>query len=209
MYKVAARFSLKNSSCLNGISLKKSVLSAKRYISNTPEFTVDHLVIGGGVVGLAVAERLSRHSKSSTILVEKNSRIGEETSSRNSEVIHAGLYYPEDSLKTSLCIRGKNMLYDFCKEYSVPHSQITKWVVAKNEEQAEYLIRLEEKAKRLNVPVEFISLKDRERLEPAVKAREALVSPTTGIVDSHGLMERLEWLINENGADIACMTSVE
>ncbi|KAF4975576.1 hypothetical protein F66182_17550, partial [Fusarium sp. NRRL 66182] len=89
-------------------------------------------VIGGGVVGLAIARQLAARQGTSTILLEKHDAVGTETSSRNSEVIHAGIYYPADSLKTRLCIDGKNKLYAYCAEKQIPYKNTKKWIVAQN-----------------------------------------------------------------------------
>ena len=134
-------------------------LSLLRSVDDVPVVEVDHLVIGGGVVGLAVAARLQRmatpsffHSsysssssplrptstantngkstRLSVLLVDKNAYLGEEASSRNSEVIHAGLYYPNESWKTRLCVRGKHLLYDYCRKRGIAHRQCGKWIVS-------------------------------------------------------------------------------
>jgi hypothetical protein len=163
-----------------------------------------HLVIGGGVVGLAIASSLSS-SGGGTVLVEKNKLVGEETSSRNSEVIHGGLYYPPESLKTKLCIRGKQLLYQLLssKTSAIPYSQIGKWVIAQDEKEHEYLVQLLEKGKRLGIPLEFVPSSDIPKLEPNLRAKEALHSPTTGIIDSHSLMSHLQANLSNNGGDIA------
>ncbi|KAJ1674186.1 hypothetical protein EV182_003789, partial [Spiromyces aspiralis] len=174
--------------------------------SAVPDFTVDHLIIGAGVIGLAVAERLSRRAESTTLLAEKNARIGEETSSRNSEVIHTGLYYPTDSLKARLCIEGKQMLYDYCRAHNIPHASVGKWVVAQNDTQCEYLHRLQDKLRGLGVPVHLISSERMREQEPHIKGQASLVSPTTGIIDTHSLMGMLQGQIGDNGGDIALNT---
>ncbi len=94
-------------------------------------------VIGGGAVGLAIARKLVQREGASTVLIEKNGAVGMETSSRNSEVIHAGIYYGMDSLKTKLCIRGREMMYDLCKKYNIPHKNLGKWIVAQTDQQWE------------------------------------------------------------------------
>ncbi|ELR21408.1 L-2-hydroxyglutarate dehydrogenase, mitochondrial precursor, putative [Acanthamoeba castellanii str. Neff] len=167
-----------------------------RVMRPAADLSVKHLVIGGGVVGLATAARLSREG--STILLEKNTVLGEEVSARNSEVLHAGLYYPEDSLKTKLCILGKLMLTEACKQYSLPWKNTGKWVVAQNDEESKFLADLEVKAKRLGVPLHFISEATRLAEEPKVRCKEALVSPSTGILDSHAIMQFFEGRITAN-----------
>lgn len=150
-----------------------------------------HTVIGAGAVGLAIASNLVKMSpKHKVLLIEKNEEYGQETSSRNSEVIHAGLYYPPDSLKTKMCIRGKEMIYE--RREAIPLKQCGKWVVAQNEQEMEYLHKLHYKARHLGVPTEFIPPNLAKVDEPAVTARcGVLNSPTTGIVSAHGLMDFL------------------
>ncbi|KDQ64930.1 hypothetical protein JAAARDRAFT_167704 [Jaapia argillacea MUCL 33604] len=185
-----------------------------RFKYKSPESVVDFLVVGGGVVGLAVAQRLSeRFPNKSTFLVERHSRAGEETSSRNSEVIHAGLYYPPDSLKTRLCLRGRQMIYDRCQKYNIPHRKTGKLVVAEDHQRS-YIESLHAKALKLSwpphspshnpthnvLPTELISGDKVHEMEPNLSKNivAALWSPETGIVDSHGLMESLEKDIMES-----------
>ncbi|KAI8929200.1 FAD dependent oxidoreductase [Entophlyctis helioformis] len=150
-------------------------------------------VIGSGVVGLAVAQRLSASKPAAqTLLVDRWPHFGAETSSRNSEVIHAGIYYPDDSLKTRLCIRGRELLYTTCKQQRIPHSNVGKWIVAVSASQAEELERLHRKAAGLGVHTHFIAQSLASEMEPAVKAHSVLVSSTTGIIDSHAFMQYLE-----------------
>lgn len=129
-------------------------------------------------------------------------------SSRNSEVIHAGIYYPPSSLKTSLCIRGNRLLYQFCAQADIPHRAVGKWIVAQTPKQYDYLLTLKQKADLLGVPVRFLSRREMHA-EPAVRASEALLSPTTGIVDSHALMACLAANIAAAGGDVALRSGVE
>jgi len=118
--------------------------------------------------------------------------VGTETSSRNSEVIHAGLYYGPDSLKTKLCIRGKELLYDLCRKQEIPHRNTGKWIVAQDEEQFEKLQKVHEHSKHINVPTRFVSVEDGKQREPDVQAKAGILeSPTTGIIDSHTYMQYL------------------
>ncbi|OBZ76698.1 L-2-hydroxyglutarate dehydrogenase, mitochondrial [Grifola frondosa] len=190
-----------------------------------PEYAVDYLVVGGGVIGLAVAQRLAeRFPTKSTILVERHDRAGEETSSRNSEVIHAGLYYPPDSLKTRLCLRGRTLMYDRCSKYNVPHKKTGKLVVAR-EQQRSYIEALHAKAKKLEwpghsspgdrkipvLPTELISGDDARQLEPGLCKGivAALWSPETGILDSHSFMESLEKdILETDGGELVYSTRV-
>ncbi|KAI8345277.1 FAD dependent oxidoreductase [Choanephora cucurbitarum] len=185
-------------------------LRKKAYFSTirTADLELDNIVVGAGVVGLAIGERLTRERPSeSTIVIEKNKRIGEETSARNSEVIHAGLYYPEQSLKTKLCIEGKHKLYDLLKETTIGYRQLGKWVVAQNEEQRLYLEGLHQKASRLGIETYFLNQAKAHELEPEIRAHSVMVSPSTGIIDSHQYMDYLEQKISQNG-DVALNTSV-
>ncbi|KAG0221921.1 hypothetical protein BGX31_009477 [Mortierella sp. GBA43] len=199
---------IKNSFSSNRVLASPAIHTPKE----TTQYEVDHLVIGAGVVGLAVAERLAARGAGSTLLVDKNSGAGQETS----EVIHAGLYYPVDSLKTKLCIRGNELMYDFCEKYNVEHQQITKWVVGKSDADVEYLEALSKKAhalllptKRMPGPPTYMLTQDQMlSQEPHVKGKIALVSPRTGIVDAHGLMQTLEARIQDHGGMIAFQCEV-
>ncbi|KAJ1817037.1 hypothetical protein LPJ60_005042, partial [Coemansia sp. RSA 2675] len=168
---------------------------------------VDHLVIGAGVVGLAAGRQLAQRS-GSTLVVDKNRQFGMETSSRNSEVIHAGIYYPRDSLRTRVCIEGKHRLYEYCQRQGVSHQRVGKWVVAQGNEQLEYLYALRRHCAELGVPAEIIGSAAALKEEPLVRADAALVSPTTGIVDSHELMSALLRDLAESGGTFAPNTSV-
>ncbi|KAJ2857280.1 hypothetical protein J3B02_001113 [Coemansia erecta] len=170
---------------------------------------VDHLVVGAGVVGLAVARELSQKrnsNSSSTLLIDKNQHFGMETSSRNSEVIHGGIYYPKHSIRTRLCIYGKALIYEYCAKNDIPYKRIGKLVVAQNEEQAEYLYRLDRHCAEIDVPAEVVSQKRVLEMEPSVSAYLALHSPTTGIIDTHAFMTSLLKDLTDNGADFAAST---
>ncbi|KXS21076.1 FAD dependent oxidoreductase [Gonapodya prolifera JEL478] len=157
-----------------------------------PDYEVDHLVIGAGVVGLAVAERLTRTVNTTTLVLERHSLTGSESSARNSEVIHAGIYYPPESLKTRLCIRGREMMYDVCARHNIPHRKCGKWIVAQDEAELAALGAIHDRGTSLGVPLRFLSLSEREEKEPLVRAAAgALESPESGIVDSHALMQFL------------------
>lgn len=166
---------------------------------------VDVLIIGGGVVGLAVAAELSKQFNDiSLVLLERHSKFGQETSSRNSEVIHAGIYYPTGSLKASLCVEGNKRLYQFCKEWDIPHQRIEKLVIARNENEIPALEVLLAQG-RMNGVQDLVLLDKNQitNLEPNITASAAILSPSTGIIDSHKLMLRLEWMALEQGAIIA------
>lgn len=160
-------------------------------VKRSADFT--HAVIGGGVVGLAIARKLQARDDASTVLIEKHESVGTETSSRNSEVIHAGIYYGTDSLKTKLCLRGKGLLYDLCKTHSIPHRNTGKWIVAQDATQMDALQKVHDFAKSIGVPIHFVTKEKAEEREPDVRCEAGVLeSPSTGIVDSHSLMQYLE-----------------
>lgn len=173
-----------------------------------------HVVIGGGVVGTAIAAKLAADSSknnvaSSVLLLERNDLLGSETSARNSGVIHAGLYYAQDSLRERLCIKGKNMLYELAKTNPIDLKKCGKWVVAQDAKQEEYLISILAKGKRLGIPLEFVPLNKARELEPAVRANAAILnSPSTGIIDPHSVVNHSESQIQKYGADIALNSAV-
>lgn len=168
-----------------------------------------HVVVGGGAVGLSIAARLSRRAANSVLLLERHTELGTETSSRNSEVIHAGIYYPTDSLRMKLCVRGKDLIYEAGKKYGVELQNCGKWIVAQTDKEADYLNKLYERSKETGVPLDWVNPDKAKRLEPSVIARKAILSsPTTGIVSAHSLMKLYEAEIESNGAEVALGTSV-
>jgi len=169
---------------------------------------VDAIVIGAGVVGLAVARALSNLGKE-VIIVEADKAIGMGTSSRNSEVIHAGIYYPQGSLKAKLCVEGKNMLYDFCDSHGVPYKRLGKLIVATSSDQIKSLKAIEIKAKNNGVDdLIWLDKTEIKKREPNLKAEAALLSPSTGIVDTHAFMLALQGDAEENGAMLALNSPV-
>ena len=154
--------------------------------------TVDAVVVGAGVVGLAVARALALAGRE-TLLVERESAIGTGISSRNSEVIHAGLYYPRGSLKARLCVAGRARLYAYCASHGVAHRRCGKLVVATAPEQLAGLAELAGRARANGVDeLRMLDAAEARALEPALACHGALLSPSTGIVDSHGLMLALQ-----------------
>ncbi|MCB1648266.1 MAG: NAD(P)/FAD-dependent oxidoreductase [Pseudomonadales bacterium] len=157
---------------------------------------MDHVnlcIVGAGVVGIAAAEAFSRHegANASIVLLEQNERFGQQTSSRNSEVIHAGLYYPPGSLKASLCREGNALLYAFCSRYGIAHRRLGKFILAQAGEE-DSLLALEKNAMANAVNnLSWTSAASLHKQEPLLRAAAALFSPDTGIVDSHGLMDTL------------------
>lgn len=162
------------------------------------ESSVDIAIIGAGVVGLAIAYELSKSTGKSIAVLEKNKRYGQETSSRNSEVIHAGLYYPAEMLKTSLCLEGNQLLYQFCAEHRVAHKRLGKLIVAQQPEERSELEKLYQNALRNDVEIEYLDQQRIAALEPDIDVVEALYLPATGIIDSHGLMQQLFYLGKAN-----------
>ena len=150
---------------------------------------VDIAIIGAGVVGLAVSYILSDADKD-ILVIEKNSSFGQETSSRNSEVIHTGIYYPRGSLKSETCIRGKELLYELCSKHSIPHKKLGKLIVASGKEETAKLDNIYKNAKECGIKnLRFLEKKDVRKMEPDVAGEVFLFSPETGIVDSHSLMK--------------------
>ncbi len=166
------------------------------------EEKVDIAIIGAGVIGLAIAAELSAQRPGrSVIMLEKNSQFGQETSSRNSEVIHAGIYYPTGSLKARLCVEGKELLYRFCEKWSIPYRRCGKLIVANKPEEEESLQQLLEQAAANGVEdLSLLTGSQIRRLEPNISATKAIYSPSTGIINSHRLMARLEQNALQNGA---------
>jgi L-2-hydroxyglutarate oxidase LhgO len=161
---------------------------------------MDCVVLGAGVVGLAVARELAMAGRE-VLLAEAAEAIGTGTSSRNSEVIHAGIYYPQGSLKARLCVAGKHMLYDYCAAHGIPHKRLGKLIVAVTPEQAAGLDQIAERARRNGVDDLYrIGGAEAQALEPALRCAAALVSPSTGIVDSHALMLALQGDAENHGA---------
>ncbi len=160
-------------------------------------------IIGAGVIGLAIANELSK-DYNDIFVIERHKKFGQETSSRNSEVIHAGIYYPQNSLKAKLCVKGNKLLYDFCRKYEVEHLNCGKFIVATNQEEAEQLKAIKLKAKANGVGnMTLLSGKEVNEKEPHVKAIKGLFSPNTGVINASGYMKRLESLSIINGIEFS------
>jgi L-2-hydroxyglutarate oxidase LhgO len=159
-------------------------------------------IIGAGVVGLAIAEKISEGNQN-VFLIEKHPSFGQETSSRNSEVIHAGIYYTKDSLKARLCVEGKKLLYEYCRKFDIPHNNCGKLIVATTEEEITVIEGIRQTA--IKNGVDDLQVLDRDQiaeLEPHIFALKALFSPSTGIIDSHSLMKRFETNYINNGGQV-------
>ena len=164
---------------------------------------IDIVVVGAGVVGLAVARAFALDGRD-VIVLEKNAAIGEETSSRSSEVIHAGLYYPPGSLKARLCVRGRDALYRYCAEKGIAHRRCGKIVVAVADEQRTELESLRARAAENGVQdLRWLDAEELASLEPEVEGVAGLLSPSTGIIDSHALMLALLGDIEQAGGQLA------
>lgn len=154
------------------------------------KYTAEILIIGAGVAGLAAARELSKNFKN-IILIEKNLNLGQEISSRNSEVIHAGIYYPKESLKSRLCIRGKELLYEYLKTNKINFNKCGKYIISTNEDESEHLNLIYKNAHHCGV--DDLSYIDFSQVRyPFINAHKAIVSPSSGIFDSHGFMQTLK-----------------
>ncbi|MBU1211384.1 MAG: NAD(P)/FAD-dependent oxidoreductase [Alphaproteobacteria bacterium] len=172
----------------------------------TPD--IETIVVGGGVVGLAAARSLAARGME-VMLIERHDRTGTETSSRNSEVIHAGLYYPKDSLRARLCVAGRHQLYEFAAENGVAVNRCGKLVVATGEEDLASLERIAQRAQANGVcDIAMLDGAAAQRLEPEVACIAALHSPSTGVIDSHGLITALEGHLTAGGGSIVLSTEV-
>jgi L-2-hydroxyglutarate oxidase LhgO len=169
---------------------------------------VEAIVVGAGVVGLAVARELARAGRE-TIVLEQHDLIGSEVSSRNSEVIHAGLYYPPGSLRATLCVRGKSLMYNFARENGVAHEAVTKLLVATSRAQLPKLKAITETARQNGVDdLQTLTGAEARQLEPELSCEAALLSPSTGIIDSHGFMQALEGHLTSHGGQVVLETPV-
>jgi L-2-hydroxyglutarate oxidase LhgO len=165
-------------------------------------------VIGAGVIGLAVARELACSGKD-VLVIEKNLSFGQETSSRNSEVIHAGIYYPTESLKAKTCVEGKQLLYEFCRKNKIAYKNTGKLIVAIKDDEVQDLENLLKNGQRNGLnDLRFLSRDEIKKMEPHVESKAAIYSPSSGIIDSHGLMKNLAWEIKENGGQIVYDTQV-
>jgi L-2-hydroxyglutarate oxidase LhgO len=169
---------------------------------------VETVVVGAGVVGLAIARALARNGQE-VLVLERHDRIGSETSSRNSEVIHAGIYYPPGSLRARMCVAGKAMLYDFCAENGVAHTRCSKLLVATQEIETKRLKEIAANAAQNGVDdLRPLTAQEACSLEPELSCVAAYLSPSTGVIDSHGLMLALEGHLTTRGGQVVLNTTV-
>jgi L-2-hydroxyglutarate oxidase LhgO len=168
---------------------------------------VEVVIVGAGVIGLAIARALAQAGRE-TLILEAADAFGTETSSRNSEVIHAGIYYPRGSLKARLCVAGRDRLYEYCETHGVPHRRCGKLIVATSEAQLGELAKIRAAAAGNGVELELLTQAQACAMEPALRCVGALHSPVTGIVDSHSYMLSLLGEAERHGATLVCDSPV-
>ena len=169
-------------------------------------YEADITIIGAGVVGLAIAAEVANKDRE-VFIIEKNRTFGQETSSRNSQIIHAGIYYPKGSLRAKTCVDGNALIYKLCEEYGIDYRRTGKLIVATDDEEAEQLEILYERGR--NNGIEDLRIVDKlgvSKMEPNVRAIAALHSPSTGIFDAHALMRCLLNKAKDNGVKIIYKT---
>ena len=170
---------------------------------------VDITIIGAGVVGLAISAAVSKNNRA-VYALEKNANFGQEASSRNSEVIHAGIYYPEGSLKATACVEGNHRLYEICARENIPHKKLGKLIVAVEQEEVKHLEQLLRNGKVNGVAgLRILNGKEIKELEPRARARAALYSPNTGIIDSHNLMRHFFQKAKAQGVEFVFQTEAK
>lgn len=169
---------------------------------------VDTAVIGAGVVGLAVARALAQTGRD-VVVLEAGDHFGEGISSRNSEVVHAGIYYPKNSLKARLCVEGRRQLYDYCESRKVGYRKCGKWIIATSDAQNRLLEGIQSHAAANGVPLSLVGGEDVARQLPELRVSAGLWSPETGILDTHGLMLALLGELEDAGGSLVLRSPVE
>ena len=165
-------------------------------------------IVGAGALGLAIGYELSKYYPDIFIL-EKNPAFGQEASSRNSEVIHAGIYYPQDSLKAKTCLEGKHLIYEFCRNFNIAHKKLGKLIVATKQDEIEDLEGLLQNARKNGIDdLTLLDKKEIQRIEPQITALAAIHSPSTGIFDTHSFMKALSSGLVSCGGQIAYNTEL-
>ncbi len=165
-------------------------------------------IIGAGVIGLAVASRVARENRQ-VYIIEQNDSFGKETSSRNSQIIHSGIYYPPGSLKAGTCLEGNTIIYEICPKYGIAAKKTGKLIVATNEQESGELELLLENGKQNGVRgLAMLSAGKVKEMEPNVKGKAAIFSPSSGVIDSHALMKYLDYSAREKGAKTAYRSKV-
>ncbi len=166
------------------------------------------VIIGAGIVGLAVAAKISENNEG-VYIFEKNARFGQETSSHNSAVIHSGIHYPNKSLKAELCVKGNSMTYEICQKQRIPHNPLGKLTVAVTESEIEELERLMKTGEKNGVPgLKFMERQEIRKMEPNIEVERALYSPSTGILEPDELMHYFHEQARNNNTNIATQTEV-
>ncbi len=164
-----------------------------------PDF--EYTIIGAGVVGLAIAARVSKRSNH-VVVLERNPRHGMETSSRNSEVIHAGIYYEPGSLKALLCVEGKELLYGLCEQFGVSHSRCTKIITATTQRELDKLEAIIQNGRMNGAELRMLSEKETLQLEPNIRTVGSIFSPSTGIISAHELMDLFHHQATDGGVTV-------
>ncbi len=169
---------------------------------------LDCIVVGAGVIGIAIGRRLALAGRE-VVILEAESNIGSHSSSRNSEVIHAGIYYPENSLKAKLCVAGRELLYRYCEDRQVPFQRTGKIIVATSAAELPLLEKYAAQAKANGVnDLRWLSCNDVLNMEPAVRCEAGLLSPSTGIIDSHSFMLALQGELETANGSIVCRSRI-
>lgn len=180
----------------------------KKISAHLAQDKIDAVVVGAGVVGLAVARAIALTGHEVMVL-EAERAVGTATSSRNSEVIHAGIYYPKGSLKALWCVKGRELLYKYCQERFIAHKRCGKLIVATQPEQIAQLDAIAQKALNNGVTdIQKLTAQQAKELEPELNCLAALLSPSTGIIDSHGLMQALQADLENAGGTVVLGTQV-
>jgi L-2-hydroxyglutarate oxidase LhgO len=170
--------------------------------------TANIVIMGAGVVGLAVAAKLSENHES-VFVFEKNPKFGQETSSHNSGVIHSGIHYPKDSLKAKLCVQGNTMTYELCEKHRIPYKKLGKLTVAITEEELDELGKLMRQGQDNGVEgLKFLGREEAKKLEPNIEVERALLSPSTGIVEPDELMNHFYAQARKNNVVLTTETEV-
>ena len=169
--------------------------------------SVDSIIVGGGVIGLAIAREFALAGRE-VVVIESEPMVGSGISSRNSEVIHAGIYYPSDSLKARMCVRGKQQLYQYCDRYGVSYKRLGKLIIATSDTELSRLQELRKQGQSNGVDdLVPLSVREISNLEPSIRAKGALYSPSTGIIDSHGYIQSLKGEIESASGFVATNTA--
>jgi len=170
-------------------------------------YQVDIVIVGAGVVGLAVASKVAEGGRDVYVL-ERNETFGKETSSRNSEVIHTSIFYPKGSLNAKTCTEGNILLYELCERHNIAYKKIGKLIVAVDDTEIDALEKLHEECREDGVNLSVLSQRELNEVEPNVTGVAAIFSPSTGIIDSYGLMRYFLGKARDNGAQVVYKTKV-